>query len=191
MVVVTFTSYWVEIFNTIQEIMIKKILAFIGLLLFSVGSAWAQKTALVDMEYIMGRIPAYATMTRQLEEQSKKWQAEVTKLENEANALYKKFQAEAGALSNEQRRFQEEAIVAKERSAYELKRKYFGPEGELLKRREELMKPIQTEVWKALKDLAQSGGIQLILDKSSGKIVYADPTIDLSALTLKKMGYQN
>lgn len=171
--------------------MTKKILAFIGLLLLSVGSTWAQKTALVDMEYMMSKIPAYATMTRQLEEQSKKWQAEVTKLENEANALYKRFQAEAANLGQEQRRQQEEAIVAKERTAYELKRKYFGPEGELLKRREALMKPIQTEVWKALKDLAQTGGIQLILDKSTGKIVYADPAIDLSALALQKMGYQN
>lgn len=171
--------------------MYKKIFAFVVLVLASAGVSWAQRTALVDMEYIMSKIPAYATMNRQMEEQSKKWQAEVSKLEQEANILYKKFQAEVAQLSAEQRRVQEEAIIAKERAAYELKRKYFGPEGELVKRRDALMKPIQAEVWKSLKDLAASANIQLILDKASGKIIYADPAIDLSAQALQKMGYGN
>lgn len=171
--------------------MYKKIFAFVVLVLVSAGVALAQRTALVDMEYIMSKIPAYTTMNRQMEEQSKKWQAEVSKLEQEANILYKKFQAEVAQLSAEQRRVQEEAIIAKERAAYELKRKYFGPEGELVKRRDALMKPIQAEVWKSLKDLAASANIQLILDKASGKIIYADPAIDLSAQALQKMGYGN
>lgn len=169
----------------------KRICALLALLFLAVSTGFAQKTALVDMEYLMGKIPAYATVNRQLDEQSKKWQAEVMKLENEANALYKKFQAEVPSLTNAQRREQEEAIIAKERTAYELKRKYFGPEGELTKRRETLMKPIQTELWKTLKEIATAQGVQIIFDKSSGKIIYADPAIDLSAYVLEKMGYRN
>lgn len=171
--------------------MIQKLYALIVLCLLSVGTSFAQRTALVDMEYLMAKIPAYQTMNRQLDEQSKKWQAEVSQYENEASALYKKFQAEVASLSHEQRKQHEEAIISKERMAYELKRKYFGPEGELIKRRETLMKPIQTEVWKTLKEIATSQGLQLILDKSSGKIIYADPSIDLSAYVLEKMGYRN
>lgn len=170
---------------------IKKLLGIAFLLFLSVTATSAQKTALVDMEYILSNIPAYTTMNQQLEAQSKKWQAEVTKLENEAGALYKKFQAEASRLSPELRKVEEEAIIAKEKEAYELKRRYFGPEGELVKKRENLMKPIQTEVWNSLKDLALAHGLQIIIDKASGKIVYADPNADISALVLQKMGYRN
>ncbi len=170
---------------------ISKIGSIVLLVLLSFGVASAQKAVLVDMEYILSNIPAYTTMNQQLEAQSKKWQDEVTKLESEASTLYKKYQAEASRLSPDQRKVSEDAIVAKEKEAYELKRRYFGPEGELVKKRESLMKPIQTEVWNTLKDLALTHGLQIILDKSSGKIVYADPNADISALVLQKMGYRN
>lgn len=171
--------------------MIKKILALVALLTLSVGVASAQTTALVDMEYLMSRLPAYAKAQKQLEEQSQKWQAEVSKIEAEAATLYKAFQAEAGNLNAQQRQSREDAIIAKEKAAYELKRKYFSPEGELVKRREALMKPIQTEIWNSLKEIALARGLQLILDKSTGKIIYADPAIDYSGIVLQKMGYGN
>lgn len=170
---------------------ISKIGSIVLLVLLSFGVASAQKAVLVDMEYILSNIPAYTTMNQQLEAQSKKWQDEVTKLENEASTLYKKYQAEASRLSPDLRKAGEDAIVAKEKEAYELKRRYFGPEGELVKKRESLMKPIQTEVWNTLKEIALTHGLQIILDKSSGKIVYADPNADISALVLQKMGYRN
>ncbi len=161
------------------------------LLLLWSSTLMGQKTALVDTEYLMSKIPAYTTMNHQIEELSKRWQNEVSKLENEANALYKKFQTEVASLTPQQKKQQEEEIINKERMAYELKRKYFGPEGELVKKRESLMKPIQTEIWKTLKDIANVQGLHLIIDKASGKIVYADPKIDLSTLVLDKMGYRN
>lgn len=149
----------------------------------------AQRTALVDMTYILGKIPAYEMMNRQLEDLSKKWQAEVNTLEQEAEALYKKFQSDVVFLSPEQKKAREEAIIAKERSARELRGKYFGPEGELIKRRETLMKPIQDEVWKTLKEIATSSNLQLIIDRTSGNIVYADPAADISGTVLDRMGY--
>lgn len=169
--------------------MLIKLYSFVILLFWSSAALLGQKIALVDTEYLMSKIPAYATMNRQIEEQSKRWQSEITKLENEANVLYKKFQTQGSNLTSQQRKLQEDEIINKERSAYELKRKYFGPEGELIKKREILMKPIQTEIWKTLKDIANIQGIHLIIDKASGKIMYADPKIDLSTLVLEKMGY--
>ncbi len=169
--------------------MIKKLFALIALIVGVSFGASAQKTALVDMEYILGKIPAYEMMNRQLEDVSKKWQSEVTAQETEAQTMYKKYQADIVFLSADQKKSREEAIIAKEKAAYDLKRKYFGPEGDLVKRRESLMKPIQDEVWKALKELATSGGYQVIFDRSSGQIVYADPAADISALVLERMGY--
>lgn len=169
----------------------RNIYSILFVCVFSFSGLNAQKFALVDVEYIMSKIPAYTTMTRQLEEQSKKWQAEVTKLEQEAEALYKKFQAEVASLTMEQRHRSEEAVISKERLAYELKRKYFGPDGELVKRRESMMKPLQEELWRSLKSLATGSGLQLVLDKSTGKIVYADPNLDVSMQILQKMGYGN
>lgn len=167
----------------------QKLISLLAVFVLGITTAMAQKTALVDMEYILGKIPAYEMMNRQLEDISKRWQTEVTTEENAAQALYKKYQADAVFLNAEQKKAREEAIIAKEKSAYDLKRKYFGPEGDLVKRRETLMKPIQDEVWKVLKEIALSGGYQLIFDRTSGKIVYADPVADVSSLVLERMGY--
>lgn len=120
----------------------KKILIAMLMLLGSTG-AWAQKFALVDMEYILKNIPAYERASEQLNQVSKKWQAEVDVLTTEAQTLYKNYQSEAVFLSEEQKTKREEAIVAKEKEAAELKKKYFGPEGELFKKRESLMAPFR------------------------------------------------
>ncbi len=93
-------------------------------------------------------------------------------------------------LSEGQKKDKEEEIVAKEKQAYELKHKYFGPKGELFKKREELMKPIRQEVWKSLKKLAMKRGYQIIMDKETSKIVYADPTVDLSKQVLSELGFE-
>ena len=159
----------------------KKML-FLFALLLGLGVAEAQKIALVDMDYILKKDPAYEMMNRQLEDLSKKWQTEVTTLENKAQAAYKSYQSDVVFLSAEQKKAREESI------AYELKRKYFGPEGELFKKRESLMKPIQDKVWAAMKDLARTQGYQIIIDRSSSKIVYADPALDVSEAITAKLG---
>ena len=126
---------------------------FFVLLLFASASAMAQKFALVDMEYILKNVPAYERANEQLNQVSKKWQAEVDALTAEAQTLYKNYQSEAVFLSEEQKTQREEAIVNKEKEAAELKKKYFGPEGELYKKRESLMAPIQEEIYNAVKDI--------------------------------------
>ncbi len=168
----------------------KVILSLIALFSLAVVSLSAQKVALVDMQYILGKIPAYQMMNKQLESLSGKWQKEVKKIETEAQGLYEKYQKERVFLSDEQKKAKEEDIVAKEKEAYDLKHKYFGPKGELFKKREELMKPIRQEVWKSLKNLANKRGYQIIIDKETSKIVYADPVVDLSKQVLDDMGFE-
>ena len=152
--------------------------------------ARAQKFALVDMEYILKNIPAYERANEQLNQVSRKWQAEVEALTQEAQTLYKKYQSEAVFLSEEQKTKSEEAVVAKEKEAAELKKKYFGPEGELYKKRESLMAPIQDEIYNAVKDISDQKGYSLILDRASDAgIIFASPKIDISNEVLTKLGY--
>lgn len=166
----------------------KKILFLLCLMCMGVFSAAAQKLALVDMDYILKKDPAYELMNKQLEELSKRWQSEVSALETKAQAAYKSYQTDIAFLSAEQKKAREEAIVSAEKQAYELKRRYFGPEGELVKRRETQMKPIQDKVWQAMKTLARTQGYQLIIDRTSSKIVYADPSLDISDTLAAQLG---
>ncbi len=155
-----------------------------------VTAAQAQKFALVDMEYILKNIPAYERANEQLNQVSKKWQAEVDALQTEAQTMYKNYQNEAVFLSEEQKTKQEEAIVAKEKEAAELKKKYFGPDGELFKKRESLMTPIQDEIYNAVKDISEQKGYSLILDRASDAgIIFASPKVDISNEVLTKLGY--
>lgn len=167
----------------------KFITLFILLSGFALSSV-AQKFALVDMEYIMSNIPAYERANEQLNQVSKKWQAEVEALSGEARTLYKNYQNEAAFLSEAQKKEREQAIVDKEKEAAELKKKYFAPAGELDKKREALLTPIQDEVYNAVKGIAQSKGFQLILDRASDSgIIFASPSIDISNEVLAKLGY--
>ena len=128
----------------------------------------AQKFALVDMDYIFKNIPAYERANEQLNQVSKKWQAEVDALQVEAQTLYKNYQNEVVFLSQEQKKARQDAIVAKEQEAAELKKKYFGPQGELFKKRTALMSPIQEEIYNAVREIADLRGYQLVLDRAYG-----------------------
>ena len=152
----------------------------------------AQKFALVDMEYILKNIPAYERANEQLNQVSKQWQAEVDALTTEAQTLYKNYQNEVVFLSKEQKQTRQDAIVEKEKQAADLKKKYFGPEGELYKKRSALMSPIQDEIYNAIKDIADLRGYQLVLDRASDSgIMFASPRIDISSEVLRKLGYAN
>ena len=165
----------------------KKTLSIAAMLLFVCISAGAQKFALVDMEYILNRIPAYERANEQLNQFSKRWQAEV-----EALTLYKNYQNEALFLSEEQKAKKEDEIVAKEKQASDLKRQYFGPEGELYKKQQSLMAPIQDEIYEAIKQISEAEGYQAVIDRSSASsMIYASPKIDISNEVLKKLGYSN
>ncbi|MDD6110671.1 MAG: OmpH family outer membrane protein, partial [Prevotellaceae bacterium] len=144
----------------------KKIILVI-VVAMSAMAANAQKFALLDMEYILKNIPAYERANEQLNPTSKKWQAEVEALDNQAKTLYKNYQNEAVFLSEAQKKEREQAIVDKEKEASELRKKYFGPQGELYKKRIALIEPIQDEVYNAIKGIAQQRGYQLVLDRAT------------------------
>lgn len=169
----------------------KKLFITLLVLCSSLGAA-AQKFALVDMEYIMSNIPAYERANEQLNQTSKSWQAEVEALSTAAETLYKNYQNESVFLSEAQKKEREEAIVKKEKEAADLKKKYFGPEGELYKKRQSLIEPIQDEIYNAIKGIANAKGFQLILDRASDNgIIFASPSIDISNEVLAKLGYAN
>lgn len=150
----------------------------------------AQKFAMVDMEYIMKNIPAYETANDQLSQISKKWQAEVDLQMQEVQKLYKNYQTEVVFLSEDMKSKREEEIVAKEKAAQELKRKYFGPEGELFKKRQSLMKPIQDEIYAAVQDICKEKDYELVIDKSSSmNLIFTSPKLDISDAVLQKLGY--
>lgn len=156
----------------------------------SAVSMQAQKFALVDMDYIFKNIPAYERANEQLSQVSKKWQAEVDALTTEAQTMYKNYQNEVVFLSKEQKKAKQDAIMEKEKQASDLKRKYFGPDGELFKKRTALMTPIQDEVYNAIKDVAELRGYQLVLDRASDAgIIFGSPKIDISDEVLRKLGY--
>lgn len=169
----------------------KKVILSLMLLVATVA-ANAQKFALVDMEYILKNVPAYERANEQLNQISKKWEGEVEALLNESETMYKKYQSESVFLSDTQKNKAEEAIMAKEKAASDLKKKYFGSEGELFKKRQSLMAPIQDEIYNAVKDICDQKGYQLVLDRASGgSIIYASPKIDISDEVLQKLGYSN
>jgi outer membrane protein len=150
----------------------------------------AQKFALVDMEYVLKNIPAYERANEQLNQVSKKWQAEVEALNTEATTMYKNYQNEVVFLSQEQKKARQEQIMKKEKAASELKRKYFGPEGELFKKRESLMSPIQEEIYNAVRDISELRGYSLVVDRASNSgIIFGSPKIDISNEVLQKLGY--
>ena len=135
-------------------------------------------------------IPAYERANEQLNQVSKKWQAEVEALNTEASTLYKNYQNEMVFLSAEQKKDRQEAIMKKEKEASDLKRKYFGPEGELFKKRESLMSPIQEEIYTAVKEISELRGYSLVLDRASDSgIIFGSPKIDISNEVLQKLGY--
>ncbi|MDR1719148.1 MAG: OmpH family outer membrane protein [Dysgonamonadaceae bacterium] len=167
----------------------KVVLSIICLTIVSL-SINAQKFALIDMEYILKNIPAYEMANEQLNTISKKWQSEVEAVQQEAQNLYKNYQAELVFLTAEMKTKKENEIVAKEQEAQELKRKYFGSEGELYKKRESLVKPIQDEIYNVVKEISEERGYQVIIDRASAmSIIFASPKIDISNEVLSKLGY--
>lgn len=168
----------------------KKIIALGCLLFLCSFAASAQKFALIDMEYILKNIPAYEMTNEQLSQVSKKWQNEVEAIQQEAQNMYKTYQSDLVFLSAEMKTKREEEIVKKEQDAQDLKRKYFGAEGELYKKRESLMKPVQDEIYNAVKEISEDKGYQLVVDRASAmSIIFASPKIDISNEVLIKLGY--
>ena len=168
----------------------KKIALFLFALMAFATSATAQKFAFVDQEYILKKIPNYEMANEQLNQMSQRWQREVDALEKEADTMYKNYQADMVFLTDEQKKKKESEIVAKEKEASQLKYKYFGPQGELFKKQQSLIKPIQDEIYNACKKVCEDRGYQVIFDRASIQgAIYVSPRIDVTEEVISKLGY--
>ncbi len=173
----------------------KKILttAILSLILLTgittITQAQSQKNAFVNTEYILDNIPEYHDAQDELDEWSTKWQKEIENIYNEIESLYKKYQAEKVLLPDEVKKQREDEIIKKEAEMKELQKKYFGPEGELYKKRQELVQPIQEKIYNAIEALAQENNYAFIFDKAGGMtILYGNPKYDISDDVLDKVG---
>ncbi|WP_300727282.1 OmpH family outer membrane protein [uncultured Bacteroides sp.] len=170
----------------------KRLILSAALVIVCTLAAHAQRFALIDMEYIMQQIPAYEQANKQLETLSQQWQKEVEAKGNEAKTLYESYQKTASKLTSAQKNAKEEAIVAKEKEAAELRKKYFGPEGEMAKKQQELIGPIQDAIYKAVKTIATQKNYDVVFDRATSQnMIFASPRIDISNEVLGKLGYSN
>ncbi len=170
----------------------KKTLLILLVAVIGILGANAQQKAVVvvDMEYILKAIPRYEAANDQLSQLSTKWQKEIEAKQTEVQTLYKNYQTELVFLTPEMRKQRENEIIAKEREVNELKKQYFGAEGEMFKRRNALIKPIQDEIYNAIQELSNTKKYELILDKNSNVgIIFASPKLDISDEVLSQMGY--
>jgi len=170
----------------------RKIVIFIGILLFATATSFAQKFGYVNSEYILDNIPSYKAAQEQLNQLSAQYQKELESMHAEIEQMYKDFQSESVLLSDEMKRKREDVIVSKEKDYKELQRKYFGRDGDLFKKRQGLVKPIQDDVFNAIQEIATEGSYAVIFDKANGAtLIFTNPKFDLSDQVLAKLGYKN
>ena len=160
-----------------------------ALLLCGTAFAKDQSVAYIDMTYILKNMPQYEQANEQLTLISRRWQKEIDAAQQEARVLATNYQTEQIFLSDAMRRQREEEIVTKEQEVLELKRKYFGQEGELFKKREALIKPIQDDIYNAIQELANEKRIDVVKDRSSDpSLIYMSSKLDISDQVLQKLG---
>jgi outer membrane protein len=147
------------------------------------------KIAFVDTKYILENMPEYTDAQNELNSASAEWQSEIEDRYASIERMYKSYQAEAVLLTEEMRQKREEEIVRKETEAKDLQKKRFGVEGDLFKKRQELIQPIQERIFNAIREYANEGGYEAVLDKSgSTGVLYANSKYDKSDKVLRKMG---
>ena len=167
----------------------KYLLILFAAMTMPLWSAQNQSIAYIDLQYILKNLPSYESANEQLTLISKRWQKEIDAAQQEARVMATNYQTEQIFLSDDMRRKREEEIVAKENEVLELKRKYFGQEGELFKKREALIKPIQDEVYAAIQDIANEKKIDIVKDRSSdASLIYMSSKLDISDQVLRKLG---
>ncbi len=170
------------------------ITAALATLLLTIGfsiqaNAQSQKYAYIDSEYVLDNIPEYHDAQDELNSWSEKWQKEIDTLYSQIDHLYKKYQAEKVLLPDDVKKKREDEIVKKESEMKALQQKYFGPQGELYKKRKELVQPIQEKVYNAIESLAKTNNYAFVFDKSGGvTILYAAPKYDISDDVLDEVG---
>jgi outer membrane protein len=150
---------------------------------------FSQKYVIIDTRYILDKMPEYKTAQKQLDDIAAGWQKDIDGKQAELDNMYKAYEAEQVMLSDELKKKREDQLFNKEKELRDLQRKRFGFEGDLFKKRQELVKPIQDKVYNAVQKMATSRGYDLVLDKSEGiTIIFADPKLDKSEDVLKDLG---
>jgi outer membrane protein len=166
----------------------KKSLLVFGFLITALFGA-AQKYAVVDTRYILDKMPEYRNAQQQLDVMAATWQQQIDSMQTALDRLYREFDAEQVMLTAELKKRKEDQLFNKEKELRDLQRRRFGFEGDLFRKRQELVKPVQDKVYNAIQKLAASRGYDFVLDKSEGiTIIFADPKLDKSEEVLKELG---
>jgi outer membrane protein len=167
----------------------KKLLLLTMFTIMLAAFGHAQRYAIIDTRYILDKLPEYAAAQKQLDDLAFNWQREIDNLQVDLDKMYKDFDAEQVMLSNDLKKKREDQLFIKEKTLRDLQRKRFGFEGDLFKKRQELIKPIQDQVYNAVQKLAVARGYDFILDKSEGiTVIFADPKLEKSDDVLKELG---
>src|SRR6476469_2025445 len=169
--------------------MIKKLFfssLFIGAICIA---ASAQRYAVIDTKYILEKLPEYTTAQKKLDQFSAQWQQEIDKKSSDLEKMYKDYDAEQVMLSDELKKKREDELFNREKELKDLQKKRYGYEGDIFKKRQELIKPIQDKVYTAVQRMATTKGYDSVMDKAGGvTLFYANPTLDKSDEVLKQLG---
>lgn len=167
----------------------KKIFFLASLLLVTTLFVQAQRYAIIDTKYILDKMTDYKDAQKKLDQFSEQWQKEIDVRQSELDQMYRNYEAEQVMLSEDLRKKREDELFNKEKELRDLQKKRFGFEGDLFKKRQELIKPIQDKVYNAVQKLAVARQYDFILDKSEGiTVIFADPKLDKSDDVLKELG---
>lgn len=167
----------------------QKLLLVICIFCLTGLSVQAQRYAILDTKFILDRLPEYKDAQKKLDQFSEAWQKELDALQNNLDRMYRDFEAEQVMLSDDLKKKREDELFNKEKELRDLQRQRFGYEGDLFKKRQELIKPVQDKVYNAVQKLAVEKGYDFILDKSEGiTVIFADPKLDRSEDVLKMLG---
>lgn len=168
---------------------LQKLILLSSILLLTINS-YAQKFAYVDTDYILTKVPEFVQAEEKINEFSKQWQSEIEAAYQDVEQMYRTYQSEQVLLTSEMKTKREESIIEKEKSVQTLQQKYFGTQGELYKKRQDLIKPIQDRIFDAVQQLAATNKYSIIFDASSDLIMlYSNPDLDKSDKVLELMGY--
>lgn len=166
----------------------KKLLLVVGFLSFGI-LGFSQRYAIIDTKYILDKVPEYKSAQKQLDDIAAGWQKEIDGLQLDLDKMYKDYDAEQVMLSDDLKQKRQDQLFTKEKALRELQKKRFGFEGDLFKKRQELIKPVQDKVYNAVQKLAVQRGYDFILDKSEGiTVIFADPKLEKSDDVLREMG---
>ncbi len=168
---------------------LKILLSVLIFLVIAINVAQAQKFAFVDSDYILNKMPEYASTQKELNKSSEQWEKELELKVTEIEKLSKVLQAESVLLTDEMKKKRMADIAKKEEEMQEFQKSKFGVDGELYKKRVDLVKPLQDKIYSAVKQVADKGGLMIIFDKASDiSMLYANPKLDKSEEVLKALG---